>query len=114
MAVADGVERGPGHPIVAARTDQRVNPANAGELVTVALHHAAGHDQPADLATATPSCRVADRAEALGARRLEKPARIDDDDIRSPTRRRYAHAALSEQPEDLLGVHYVLGAAQID
>ena len=82
------------------------------ESLTVALDEAACHHD----ATAGTFPLAFDRLgygfEGLGPGSLEKPAGVDDDDIRVGFVGGDECAGLGELPEHLLGIHQVLGASQ--
>ena len=81
-----------------------------GQLVAVALGHAAGDDQPgAGLALVVER---EDRVDRLLARLLDERARVDDDEV---GRRRVVgrrHPVGQQRADQLVAVDLVLGAAQ--
>ena len=74
---------GLGHVVAIVNADQRVDLGDErAELLAVALHEAAGDNEPAELAAPLACRQFADYVQGFLARRTEEPAGVHDDRVR--------------------------------
>jgi hypothetical protein len=95
--------------------DQSVNLRHFGQqLGLVTLDETPRHDDALAPAARLHLHRFADRAQGLGFGRFQKPARVDDDGVRTGGVIGDRQPVLGEQAQHALAVHKVFRAPQAD